>query len=79
MTTLLLLVVAIVVIVLAVRLRQRRQRRRAKIVKLVAFVVLATACFYIVKYSPLVPNMSAPFAASSGPSNRQDGVRSRSP
>jgi hypothetical protein len=25
------------------------------------------------------PNMSAPFAASSGPSNRHDGVRSRSP
>jgi hypothetical protein len=25
------------------------------------------------------PNMSAPFVASSGPSNRHDGVRSRSP
>ena len=54
MTTLLLLVVAIVVIVLAIRLRQRRQRRRVKIVKLMAFIVLATAFFYIVKYSPLV-------------------------
>ena len=51
MTTLLLLVVAIVVIVLAVRLRQRRRRRRAKIVKLMAFIVLATAFFCIVKYA----------------------------
>jgi hypothetical protein len=54
MTTLLSLVIAIVVIILAVRLRQRRRRRRAKIVKLMAFIVLATALFCIVKYSPLV-------------------------
>jgi uncharacterized protein with PQ loop repeat len=54
MTTLLLLAVAIVVIVLAVRMRQRRRRRRAKIVKLMAFIILATAFFCIVNYSPLV-------------------------
>ena len=54
MTTLLLLAVAIVVIVLAVRLRQRRRRRRAKIVKLMAFIILATAFLCIVNYSPLV-------------------------
>jgi len=58
MTTLLLLVVAIVVIILAVRLRQRRRRRRAKIVKLMAFIILATAFFCIVKYSPLVSPLS---------------------
>jgi multisubunit Na+/H+ antiporter MnhB subunit len=54
MTTLLLLAVAIVVIVLAVRMRQRRRRRRAKIVKLMAFIILAAAFFCIVNYSPLV-------------------------
>jgi len=54
MTTLLVLVLAIAVIVLAVRLRQRRQRRRAKIVKFVAFIVIAIAFLYIMKYSPLV-------------------------
>jgi multisubunit Na+/H+ antiporter MnhB subunit len=55
MTTLLLFVIAVAVIVLAVRLRQRRKRRRAKIVKLVAFIVLAVALIYIVKHSPLMP------------------------
>jgi hypothetical protein len=54
MTTLLLLVIAVAVIVLAVRLRQRRQRRRGKIVKLVAFIALAAALFYIVKHSRLM-------------------------